>query len=92
MKRYDYNGKPGTKYWRLTVVYDLDHHEWGSVDTILDELLGQCDGAGTGFGERDMDWAFADKASGTKALKLVKSLKLPETECHLDEIVEEVFE
>jgi len=57
MKRYEYAGKPGTEYWVVTFVYSVDHYGWGGLDKQLKDLLGYSDGAGTGFGERDHDWA-----------------------------------
>lgn len=45
--------------YKLYVSYDLNHHEWGSLDKKLDKAVGKGDdGAGTGFGMRDIDWSF----------------------------------
>ena len=72
MKKYDYKGKPGTAYWVVTFVYSVEKFGWGVPDKEIRKLLGNCDGAGTGFGERDMDWAFADLKSAEKAMKLLE--------------------
>lgn len=74
LKRYEYNGKAEDRYWKLTVWYDLDKHAWGEPDNKFAGAIGHPDGAGTGFGQRDMDWSFADEASARTALSTVKKL------------------
>jgi hypothetical protein len=73
LKRYQ-GGKPGTKYWRLAVWYDLAKHAWGEPDKAIAAALGHPDGAGTGLGQRDMDWAFSDEGSARVALSRVQKI------------------
>ena len=69
MKRFEYEVAAGTEYYVLAVWYDLEHHAWGGPDQEFEAVLGSPDGAGTGFGQRDMDWV-----SGTwTGLSLTKS-------------------
>lgn len=49
-------------YFQASVVYSLDDYEWREPDDALEKIAKQYRGykvgAGTGFGERDMDFAF----------------------------------
>lgn len=82
MKLNHFNYEITGPFWRLTVVYAFywegnpvpDKHAWGSPDLDFEVALGHCDGAGTGFGQRDMDWAFADEASAHEALRLATAI------------------
>lgn len=72
MKRFAFD-KAGP-YWLVTFVYSIEKYGWGSLDAKIRKLIGQCDGGGTGLGERDQDWAFADEASAKRAMKLLQPL------------------
>jgi hypothetical protein len=87
LKRYDYDGKPGTSYWVVTFVYSVERYGWGELDVKVEKLLGPCGGAGTGFGERDMDWAFADEKSAKRAAALLKPLCGDDAYCDIGEHV-----
>ncbi len=69
---------PGTKYYKIDVHYDLDKHEWGEPDAEFEHAVSLCGGefcgAGTGFGERDMDWEFDDEASAAEAMYVVEGV------------------
>ncbi len=88
MNRYNYKGKSGTEYWVVTMVYSLDKYEWGVPDKTTRKLIGPSDGGGTGFGERDLDWAFADGASAHKAAALL-SEHFPDVQIFCDSRVVE---
>lgn len=49
-------------YFQVNVSYSLDDYEWGRPDNVLEDSArtyrGYSVGAGTGFGERDIDFAF----------------------------------
>jgi hypothetical protein len=48
-----------SKIYQVLVSYSLKHHGWGSLDVQLTMRAGKaCDGAGTGFGWRDIDWSW----------------------------------
>lgn len=65
------------KYYTLAVSYDLSVHDWGSLDKQLEKAVGQhSDGAGTGFGARDIDWSFDTKRARDTARKRVDALGL----------------
>lgn len=72
LKRYE-GGKPGAKYWKLSIWYELD--KCGEIDDEISAAIGSPpDGAGTGFDQRDMDWDFADKASAHAAQSQVQRI------------------
>ena len=73
-KRFDYDSPDGTPYFTLYVVYKTEHHEWGEPDEEFYAVIGHADGAGTGFGERDMDWSFVDEASANEAMRRVEEV------------------
>ena len=54
--------------WYLGVSYCLEEHEWGVLDEQLEEVVGtMCNGTGTCFGYRDMDWDFPTKKDAEEA-------------------------
>lgn len=69
-------------YWMLSVSYCLERHEWGSLDDKLEKIVGTpCDGAGTGFGYRDMDWSFWTEERAKEARRKLEESGL-EIEIH----------
>lgn len=58
------------------VSYSLALHEWGSLDSCLEKILGTSGGGGTGFGERDLDWSFDTKKEAEEAAEKIRALEL----------------
>ena len=71
--------------YKLYVVYDLNEHDFGSLDKKIREAVGKySDGSGAGFGERDIDWSFDTEKEMTAALARVIGLRLKHCQASTD--------
>jgi hypothetical protein len=73
-----------TLMYRLQISYQLQSKNQDPLDymTVTDKRMDKAvgapsDGAGCGFGSRDVDWSFDTKAEAVAALKRIKALKVP---------------
>jgi len=65
-------------YYSLTVSYDLEIYEWGSLDSKIEKKVGsdKYAGSGTGFGLRELFFEFPTKRGADGGLKRLKEMKL----------------
>jgi hypothetical protein len=78
------NAKP-KQYHVLLVSYPLDRYTWGSIDDRLEIVVKRgCTGAGTGFGQRDINWHFHQRPAAKAALRRGQALRHKGVDLSLD--------